>query len=131
MVGQQVAGQSGGQDLAAVGDRRDPRRPVDAEPDQALPGLLGGPRMEAHPDPDRRVVGPRFREERALPRDRRLDRGRCLGEDDEEGVALGALLDAAVRRPRLAQERAVPLEERPGSGRGRSGPRARWSLRYR
>ena len=34
----------GREDLPAVGERRDPRRPVDAETDEALPGLLGARR---------------------------------------------------------------------------------------
>ena len=111
MIDQQVTGHRGGEDLTAVGDRRDPRRAVDAESDQALPGLLGSTRMETHPDADRCVLGPWFREQRPLPGDRCFDRGRGLREDHEERIALGSLFGAVVRRPRLAQKSAVALEK--------------------
>ena len=79
-----------------MGERRDPCRPVDAQPDEALPGLFGTAGVEAHPDPDRRVVRPRLGGKRPLCRDGGFDGIGRLGERDEEGIALGALLDAAM-----------------------------------
>ena len=106
-----VADQAGREDLPAVGERREPRGAVDAQADEALPGLLGTAGVEAHPDPDRRAIGPRFSRQRALRGDGRLDRVGRLVEGDEQGIALGALLDPAVRLGRGPEDLAMALAQ--------------------
>ena len=131
LVVEQGAGRLGREDLAAVGHRREPGRPVDAEADEALPGLVGAAGVEAHPDPDRRVVRPRLGGRARAGRRRRPRRRPAPRERDEEGIALGALLDAAVRLGRRAEDLAVALAQlgvavaadRPA--RGASSPRCR------
>ncbi len=68
-VDELVADQARREDLATMGERGEPCRPVDAEADEALPGLFGTAGVEAHPDPDRRVVRPWLGGQRALCRD--------------------------------------------------------------
>ena len=101
------------EDLAAVRDGRDPRRPVDVEPDHATRR-----RTPASPVwmPIRtRIAAPSGHGSAASARwagdGRRDRRARRAGEDDEERVALGPLLVAAVRREGLAQELAMPLAQ--------------------
>ncbi len=106
-----VPDQAGGEDLAAVGQARDPRRPVDAQPDKALPGLFGTAGVDAHPDLDRRVIGPGLGRQRALRRDGGFDGVRGFVERDEERVAFGALLDASVGLARRPQDRAMALAQ--------------------
>ena len=105
------AGRVGGDDLAAVGDGRDPGGPVDVEADQAAADQLGLARVEAHPDADRRVVRPRFGGEAALRGDRRGHALPGAREDDEERVALGALFHAAVGRERVPEDRPMALAD--------------------
>ena len=100
-------------------------------PTRLSAGLLGAAGVQAHPDPDRRVLRPRLGGQRALRRDRGLDRVGRLGEDDEEGVALGALLHRRRGLSQLAQDLAVALAQlgvalacRPPA-RGASSPRCR------
>ncbi len=99
----QGAGSVRREDLAAMCRGRDPGRAVDVETHQVPAGPPGLSRMEPHPDPDRCVPGPGLGSKRAL----RLDRGGHglpgAVEDHEKGVALGALLGAAVACKRGAQ----------------------------
>ena len=126
-----AAGRVRDEDLAAVADRRDPRGPVDVEPDEAAAGLARLAGVEAHPDAIAGVVRPRLGGERALRLDGRRDRRPGAGEDDEERVALGALLDPGVRGERRAQDRPMALAELARSGRSRSAPRGGSSPRCR
>ncbi len=107
-------------DLPAVGGRLDPCRPVDLDADVVALRETGLARVEAHPDPDRRMLRPRLRRQRSL----RLDRGRQrlgrVGEHDEKTVAFGSLLDAAVARKRGPKDRPVTRPE----ARVRGGPHA-------
>jgi hypothetical protein len=96
VVDELVADQAGRQDLSAVGKGGKPRRAVDAESDQALPGLLGTAGVESHADLDGRVLGPWLGGQRALRRDGRLDGVGRLVERHEQGVTLGSLLDSTV-----------------------------------
>jgi hypothetical protein len=89
------------QHLAAVADRRDPRRAVDVEPHITLVGddRLAG--VEAHPHADRPLL------ERSLPLTRGIERIRGASERDKERVALRVDLDAVVPLECLAQRAAV------------------------
>ena len=80
----------GEEDLATVGERRDPCAPMNVDSDVSLrrDGRLAG--VQPHPDADRAGVEPVAAGEGG--RD-----GLCGGrEGDEERVALGVDLDAAV-----------------------------------
>ncbi len=90
------SGRLGQHDLAAVSGRRDARRPVHLEPAVVVAGQVGLARMQSHPDAQIGPVGPRIGDESSLRGDRRGDGGARLGEDGEDGVALGAHGDAAV-----------------------------------
>ena len=107
----QRAGRVRDEDLAAVGHRGDPRCLVDVEADEAIADPLRLAGMEAHPDPHRRPSRPGRRRQRPLARDRRGDGGTGLPERHEERVALGPLLIAVMRRPDVAQDRSMLLEE--------------------
>jgi len=104
--------------LPAVRGRRDPRRPVHIHPDAivVLDGRL--PRMQAHPDPDRRPAGPVIARQRALRRQAAPHRIAGRGEDHEETVALGSHLPPAGgadggthQGPLSGQRLAVPLTQ--------------------
>ena len=102
-VDEQAARRVGHEDLAAMGDRRDPRRLVDVDADHAAAAAAptarlrrcGGPSGPGRP---RRRATPRLRA-RAGRRPRRRRAEVARPNDDEEGIALGALLDPAVRLP--------------------------------
>ena len=107
--------------LATTGPGRRGRPPRSGPPDGRRgrrscrrPACLAG--VEAHPDadaaPSAAMARPRGHAGRR-PRPRRPPGAR---EDDEERVALGRDLDAAVARRRLAKDRLVALEERPPAG---------------
>ena len=106
------------EDLAAVGGGRDPRRPVDVEADDVAAGRprprrCGGP---SGPGRRRRPATAR-RRGRAAPSTAAATARSADGEDDEERVALGALLDAVVGREGGPQQRPVALPDvavRPG-----------------
>ena len=90
LVGDQVAGRLGDEDLAAVAGRADPRGAVDVEPDVALRGAprLAGvePHPVAHRDPVGPLAGRRSRAARPRPpgprrvRSRRRSTGRRPAE---------------------------------------------------
>ena len=128
------------QDLAAVGDRGDPRRPVDGVPDDVGAGRFDVARVEAHPDADHDAIGPRLGGHGSLRVGGGHDRVGRAREDDEERVAFGALLEAAMRgegRPKqlpvtfadvairsgaeldLEARRALDVGEQAGDGPGR------------
>jgi hypothetical protein len=68
--------------------------------------------VHPHPDPDRRIVRPRLRVQRALCVDERRHRiGRAL-EDEEEAVALRQDLGPVVARDGVANQLAVADQER-------------------
>ena len=98
------AGGVGQEDLATVPDRRDPGSAVDVQADQALAGELGLARMDADPNTNRLAFRPRLGGQRSLGRDRCSHRCPRAGEDHEERIALGALLDPVVGAERLAQD---------------------------
>ena len=82
------ARRAGEQDLPAVAQRRDARRPVDAE---AVVALVGEPRLadvHPHPDPHDRAVRTREAGQPLLGLDGGRDRIVRAAEDDEERVAL-------------------------------------------
>ena len=113
---EQPACRIGHEDLAAVGHRRDARRLVDVDADHAATAgrrsdALGFAGVEPHPDPDVDAIGPGLAVERALTGDGGGQGGGRPPERDEERIALGALLDPAVRLPRRAQEHPVALED--------------------
>ena len=94
--------------------RHHPRRVVDVEADVAAVAPAGLAGVQAHAHADLVAVGPVVPGERALAF--RCGRGGVAGrlEGDEEPVALRAQHPAAVALERLAQERAVALEQLAG-----------------
>ena len=102
------AGRRRDDDLAAVPGGRDPGGAVDVDPDVALvapgrPRRCGGP---SGPGPVR-PSGQSAAGQPALAVDRRPDRLGGAREDDEERVALGALLQTAVGLERGPEDRPV------------------------
>ena len=81
-----------------MADARDAAGAMDVEADVALgpDARLAG--VHAHSDAYLGVVGPRLRGQRALRGDGGGERAGRGGKGDEEGIALGPDLDAAVRR---------------------------------
>ena len=97
------------QDLPPVPGGRDPRGPVDVDPYVVASRKRALARVEAHPDAELPTVWPRRFRQSALRRDRSaepLDRG---GERDEEGVALGPDLSAALGLQRPPDDLGVKL----------------------
>ena len=67
-------------------------------------------RMQTHPHPDRRAVGPPMPSERYLCRDRGRERTAWIREGDKEAVPLRVHLDPAIACERLANELPVVCE---------------------
>ena len=107
------------QDLAAMRRRGDPGRAVDVEADVIVAAADALAAVQPHPNGDGAPVRPVGRGERTLCLDRRGDRRRRVAEDHEEGVALGATLDAA-------RGRQSPIE---GAGDAARGDRGRFPCR--
>ena len=99
------------EDLVAVREGGDARSAVDVLADVALCGRGRSARVQAHAHADRSRLEALARHPRGL----RRSSGR--GKRDEERVALGVDLDAAVRRRRLAHDPTV-LGKRVGVARG-------------
>src|ERR1700741_3540265 len=100
----------GGYDLPAVRGGGDARGSIHVDADKARCRGCGLSRMEPHPDVDLDAGGPWLGGKGPLCLD---GRGDCLDgavEDDEEGVALGALLVALMPRDCRAHERSLALE---------------------
>jgi len=92
------------EDLAASAKRADARRPVDRQADVAVLRDRGLTRVDADSDAELLAVRPFVRHECALGSDGSQDRIPGPRERDEERVALGIDLLAAVRRKRIAKE---------------------------
>ena len=103
--GNEVVSRAREQHLPAVARCGDPRGAVDVDPDVALVGHDGLPRVEPHANADRTVV------ERRLPLGGRGKRVGRAGERDEERVALRVDLDAAVPRERVPQQTTVLAQQ--------------------
>ena len=85
-------------DLAAVGGRADPCAPVDVQPDVPSVAQLRLTGVDPHPHPQLGVARPDGRGECALCVSSGVERAVGAPERDEERVALGVDLDAAVAR---------------------------------
>lgn len=80
---------------------------MDVEPDEAVTGIDGRPRVDAHTDADGRAAGPRRGEQRTLCGGRSFH---CVGRRVEDGKGLvSAALDLAT-----AVTAEGTAEERPG-----------------
>ncbi len=84
------------EDLAAMGRRHDPRRPMDVDTDVDAAGQLGVSGMDADADLDLGPSRPRFRRDRPLDLDRGRDGIAGSPEDAEERVSLCTDLGAAA-----------------------------------
>ena len=89
VVGGQLVGRAGEDDLAAVPDGGDAGGPADLDPAVVVARAVGLAAVDAHPDADRGVLGPVVGLERALGGDRGGNRGAGFPERGEDGVALG------------------------------------------
>ena len=114
-------GLGGDEDLAAVSDRCDARRPMDVDADIALVGAERSAGVDTHPNADRSTL------ERGPRRVGRRQAVGRIGEGEEEGVSLGVDLDAAEllerRADRLGGARRGPRHSRPHRGHA-----AAWSI---
>jgi hypothetical protein len=93
--------------LTAVRRGGNPRRPMDVDPNVVAlcNERLAG--VKTHAYFQRRVLWPGMRHESALRLFCRRERRVCVGEGDEEAVALSVDLDATVPRKSCAQHAAV------------------------
>ena len=109
--GDEAPGLIAEQDLATVGDRGDPRRPVDGIPDDVRAGRFDVARVEAHPDADHDAIGPRLGGHRSL---------RVGGGHDRIGRARGrSRRRSRLRCPaRSRRARRRPPGPAPGDVRG-------------
>jgi hypothetical protein len=98
-------------DLPAVRGRADPCRAVHVEAEVVVAGPRRLARVQADPDPHRGPIRPRPGREVALDRDRGGDRVVGPRERDEEPVARGADLMAAVRGDRRPDDRVMRGEQ--------------------
>ncbi len=89
----------------------DARRQMDGQPDVVVPAPDGLTRVQAHPHPHRDPLRPPVRAERPLPRDRRGDGRPGAREHREEGVALGAQVQAAGVPYRRSEQPVVILQD--------------------
>src|SRR5205807_1024981 len=94
-------------DLPAVGRLADAGGAVDIEADVFPSRAAQLPAVQAHPHPERRAFGPGMGGEGPLGSDGGSEGLGGVGEDDEEGVALAALLFALARPESVAEEGAV------------------------
>jgi hypothetical protein len=98
LVLEERGGRGGDDDLSAVRERGDARSTVDVDSDVAVG--RDGRRARVHPHPHLDgAVGKRFQR---CPRGGRCEVG--CGERDEEGIALGVDLHAAVSGKGLTQD---------------------------
>jgi hypothetical protein len=96
VTGNQVVRRLLDQDLTAVADGADPRSAMDVKADQSRGADVRLARMDAHPDPDVRSLGPRVTGQAPLRRDRRKQRTARGREGEVEAVSGRALLDATL-----------------------------------
>ena len=119
-------------DLAPVREAAQPRTPVHRRTLVVPVRELGFARVEGHPHADRRAGGPRLGVERALERERALDRLTRTREHRKRAVALALVpRDAPRRTTRDARQpgrRAVRTRSAPHRGRT---PRCASTLRRR
>ena len=86
--------------LAAVRRRRDPRRPVNIQPDVPILMPRRLPRVQAHPDPHHYLPRPVMGGKSALRRHAAADGIAGRLKHHKKAVPLGAHLPAAARRKR-------------------------------
>ncbi len=110
LVLDQVAGRPRDENLPSVPCSHDPRRSVNAEPDVAVAADRRLARIDPDPDPEGDTRRPVVAGERPLAFDRGLDGLVRPLEGDEERVAVGVDLAAAVRGENLAQEALMGRE---------------------
>src|SRR5205807_1919769 len=79
--------------LTAMGDGAHAGTAVHARPEVVALAKISGITVQGHPHPERRLDGPRFREERLLEGTGGGHRVGGAGEDGEEAVAFTAALD--------------------------------------
>lgn len=105
-------------DLAAVRDRPEPGRQVHGRAEIVAVDLVRFARVQRHPHPDRRVLGPHGRSERELCLVCRLDRIRGPLEHAEHRVALAAGLqhEPPVGADRIGDRRVVHRQRSPHLG---------------
>ena len=104
--GRQIAGGLGHQDLPAVTGRADPRCPVHIDPDVGVADQLRLAGVKPHPHPQLGAL----RRQRQLRCDRRREAVGCAREAGQELVRAAVDLAARVRRDRVPQDLAVPVQ---------------------
>ena len=110
-------GLGGAEHLPTVGGRGDPGRPVHLRADVLAADRLGPAGVQPHPYPRRGLrVGPVVRGQGALGGQAGGERAPGVGEDDEEGVALGQQLRPVGLGERGAQQPAVRAQQHPVVG---------------
>jgi hypothetical protein len=100
------------QDLTAVTSGRDPSGTVDVGPDVVVAAQSAVPGVQSHPDADLRPIRPRIGSKTSLCLNRSRDGWRSGAEDREEGIALGADLDATARSEDVTNQLVVRHEDR-------------------
>jgi hypothetical protein len=108
----QAPGGAGHDDLPAVGRPGDPRRPVHLDANVVVAAQHPFAGVQAYADPYGEARGPVVGGQAPLGGHRGRDRRHRAGEGGEEGVALGADLDAVLVPDRPAQERRVLVADR-------------------
>jgi hypothetical protein len=99
-------------DLSAVSRVRDATRFMDDEADVVVPGVRRHTAVDPDAYPKFASIGPLVARQAALRVEHRAYRTTDVVEDEEEGVAHGADLDAAVFRDGRTDDPIVLLEQR-------------------
>ncbi len=99
------------QDLTAVSSGRDPGGTVDVGPDVVVAAQSAVPGVQTHPVADLHPVRPRIHSETLLCLDSSSDGWRSGWEDREEGIALGADVDATVPSEDITNQLVVCQED--------------------
>ena len=107
----ELARGAGDEHLAAVRGRADARGAMDVDADVVVGADLGLPGVHAHAHAQIHALGPGVDRQRTLSGHRRGDGVGRAREGDEEGVALGVDLDAAMLLERPAQRAMVLFED--------------------
>ncbi len=111
----------GDEDLPAVPDREQTGEPVEGGAEVVAIAGLHRPGMDRHPHSQGTGLAPCVSQERALPRERRLDGRRGAREDGEHAVP-GRLEDLAAGILHRAAQEGVVRRERRGHGVAVPGP---------